>query len=30
MSKHRESWNQEERLRIIQFAAEQGVAKACT
>lgn len=30
MSKHRKSWNQEERLRIIQYAAEQGVAKACT
>jgi transposase-like protein len=30
MSKHRKSWNQQERMSIIQFANVNGVAKAST
>ncbi len=30
MNKHRKSWNQQERLKIIQYASEHGVAKAST
>jgi transposase-like protein len=30
MSKHRKSWNQQEKMNIVQFSNENGVAKAAT